>query len=560
MPAHGDLEQRLHILRDADICVLLDDVVQNVRTAIEAREYNRANGMLAVWEDALGRGMPALVRQIDEVRGVAGYQRALAEFSRAQDFREKSLGSFRLAEDRRSRRGMDRWGWVANAYRASVQRFIDGRQLMLQNTVGIRRARAALRESPIKSYRILMVAVDAYAKPINQAATSPRLADHALGRVHRLLAESVKLQQQRELHLAERAALQKQAALMLAGVAHEAQISQLGSVAEQIRAYRRLICDEEIRVREQHVAVTTNGVRTELAQLWRSRGARTLAELASTLARRPPQPRPDPGDSSPPVGAVVPVEPVPVVDTTVVGHASSSGTLVDDGPAAGRNRSPAAQLAGMLEVRHLRLALLTLLEARRAQLNRIQELVPPQVLAKPSPLEPPHGHTDTRAITSPTPRRAAVAPPSPRPAAGAERPRSKLGRDPGGDPEVRRLLVHARSMGELGMHEEALEDYLQLSKMYPNDGLSYVRVAVALERLGRRGEARDAALRGMRTDAGCAAATVTALCLSERSDLLDQVQDLFREVAISGELDSHTLSALREMVARLRRRRGPGTQ
>lgn len=273
MPPKSNADRLLAIV-DLDIAVVLASVVSDIRHQVDSGESELADLILDEWETALGDGVSLFADSVREIRGRQGYQAAAARFSLKQKWRRPAMEQFHYALRTRSRRGIDRWAWVARAYRNDLQEFVVGQQRILRNRELLATTQQNLLEHPPNRFRVLnAIALARHVALRPSESSRPSLRLHVLTRLGDVIDRLSAFEQRQHSQLVDRELWRARAEAALGDRVPAEKIARLPSTAVQTDAYRRLLHDEE---QAQTVARAISHV---------ARTEEQLAKLAQVVTR-----------------------------------------------------------------------------------------------------------------------------------------------------------------------------------------------------------------------------------------------------------------------------------
>ena len=247
--------------------------------------------------------MDELARQIDGLRGSAGYRFALLEFAASQQWRAASLRHLHAAIMDGSERQYRRWRWSAQAYVGTVRGFVvehahRARAAAARPRLESDASGAALRRHPVHASHFA-----ALRERFGTAAGGTGAEqDHAAERAHDLLAEVARREEERSALLKQRNALRL--AARAAGIAGSPG-SDATTVREQVRACETALRRQEFAAETAHAASASLALAARLGDAFGRYSsdafagyggeAALLLRLASVLP--PPRPSPAPRDA-----------------------------------------------------------------------------------------------------------------------------------------------------------------------------------------------------------------------------------------------------------------------
>jgi hypothetical protein len=295
VPAEKEQSDRIALLRTVDVSLLLKHALPDIHVALHEGRLERASGMITTWEDALGGELQALNRLIDQVRGQTGYIRALAAFSRDQQWRAIGMEHFARGVFSNSRQTMERWKWVPWIYRVCVEKFACDRLQRIKNNerlfVVSGRAKKASRQ-----LRVLQELLASYKSARDKLDYMPTLYAHALERMSDVLDADDAIERRRAGLIAQRDALRER--LQMSDVKAEVlkRVSRLPSVSAQVEAYQAVDADRAVDILRQRGEGDARRIDAALGELAVGTLSATGASLLSTLA----------GQLKPPAGGAEP--------------------------------------------------------------------------------------------------------------------------------------------------------------------------------------------------------------------------------------------------------------
>lgn len=268
MPRKAQLA-RLEKLRDIDIATQLAQPLKDVEAVLETSASDEGGYLLDTWEESLRPHHESLHERVLWGRGERGYRESVAAFARGQHGRARALLLYHVAVRNRSRRAMDRWVWAVDAYRADVERFTSTWLAVLENRSLLAASKApqslARRRA---SFRILDVALAQHRKSlVASELEDPFYRRHAIDRIaegDRVAAERLA---RTSLLLTEREEWRQTAENAVGARIPKREIARLGSIGEQIAAYKRLIRESSNEERLKMVKGRLEAFRNEMELL-----------------------------------------------------------------------------------------------------------------------------------------------------------------------------------------------------------------------------------------------------------------------------------------------------
>lgn len=297
------LRARLHRIEVVDVAGLVAPALNAVLRAADAGEADEAARQTEWWEAALGGSVDELARQIDVLRGSAGYRFALLEFAASQQWRAASLRHLHAAIMDGSERQYRRWRWSAQAYLGTVRRFVAehahrARAAAARPKLESEASGAALRRHPVHAshFAALRERFD------TAAGGTGAEQDHAVERARDLLSEVARREEERSALLKQRNALRQ--AARAAGIAGTPG-SDATTIREQVRACETALRRHQLAAESAHAASATLALAARVSDAFGRYSsdafagyggeAALLLRLASVLP--PPRPSPPPRDT-----------------------------------------------------------------------------------------------------------------------------------------------------------------------------------------------------------------------------------------------------------------------
>ena len=236
---------RIAVLRVIDVSLLLKNALPDIEAVLNSSRHERASEMIDVWEIALGGDLKSLHGMIDRVRGQTGYIRALAAFSRSQEYRALGMTNFGRAVVLGSRRALARWSWVPGAYRCRVEEFASQRLQRMRN-IGLASSLSnRAKESSLKQFRVLRELMEGYKSVRDQFVDYPTFHAARFKRMEAVLDEGDRLVIERAQRVVERDAIKARIESLGTDRSILSRIGRLPSLEAQILAYGDLITDEQ---------------------------------------------------------------------------------------------------------------------------------------------------------------------------------------------------------------------------------------------------------------------------------------------------------------------------
>jgi hypothetical protein len=283
VPAEEELTKRIALIRGADVSLLLKHALPEIEAILYAGRLERATGMIAIWEDALGGELQALNDLIDQVRGQTGYIRALAAFSREQQSRTAGMAQFVRGVFINSRRMLERWKWVPWLYRLQVEEFALQRLQRIRNNERLFVVSGRAKKAP-RQGRVLQDVLAGYKNVRDQLDYMPPVYANALERMSDVLDAGQAIEREKAELIVLRDALRARLQERPTNTDALKLISRLPSVSAQIEAYRAMDADRAFDIMKQQAAGDALRVNAALGELARDTPATTAASLLSTLA------------------------------------------------------------------------------------------------------------------------------------------------------------------------------------------------------------------------------------------------------------------------------------
>lgn len=239
------LELRRRAIDDLDVGGLLGLVVIELGRLITTGAFSAAEAIITSWEQAFGSDIEDLSTRAKALVGRPNEPARRSAFAAAHAWMTPSLNQLAFVINRRSRQGIDRWGWIARSYRDAIERYVAQRELSYANHEAVAPLRERVSQAGARDDGVFRVMVDHHARVVKTVTEHvPALVRHCFDRVELIITESDRVRADLEDGLRRRAWLQQQAEPLLTSELQQG-IDQLRSVAEQASAYARLIRENE---------------------------------------------------------------------------------------------------------------------------------------------------------------------------------------------------------------------------------------------------------------------------------------------------------------------------
>lgn len=307
----SDLRARLHRIETVDLAGLVAGALNTILREA-GTEPDEADRRAAWWEAALGAPVPELAREVDRLRGRAGFRVALLAFAPAQQWRAVPLRHLHNAILDGSERRYRRWRWSARAYVREVARFVDEQARRARAAAARPRLESSAAGTDLRRYTVHAAHVAALRLRSGEEARSGMVQEHAALRIRDVLEQVALREQERAALLRERNALRK--AARAAGAAEDASIAGAKTLRAQVRGYERLLREHAAGGLRAQADEAAGALATGLRSAFPPRPSPSFAgyegepplllRLAATLSRPSPVAEgPAPADATEPPAA-----------------------------------------------------------------------------------------------------------------------------------------------------------------------------------------------------------------------------------------------------------------
>ncbi|HEX6372617.1 MAG TPA: hypothetical protein VF006_27100 [Longimicrobium sp.] len=293
------LRARLHRIETVDVAGLVAPALNTILRAAGAGEADEAARQTEWWEAALGGPVDEIARQIDVLRGSAGYRSAMLAFAAAQQWRTAGLRHLHLAIVDGSERRYRRWRWSARAYVGTVRRFV-AEQARLTGAAATRpRLEAEASGSTLRRHPVHESHFAALRERFDAAGgRTGAEQEHAVERARDLLREVKRAEEERSVLVQRRNAV-RQAARAAGATGDPA--AGATTVREQVRAYEGALRSREFATERANAAAAGEALAARLREAFATQTSDAFAgyggepalllRLASALPRDAPHTR-----------------------------------------------------------------------------------------------------------------------------------------------------------------------------------------------------------------------------------------------------------------------------